>query len=88
MQEGLVPISDGGCRVLPRTLHPAPHIHHLHTAVWQLPRDVRDVRRRKRCQLSDLSEHSVNFIENFDGSETEPTVLPCKIPHLFVNGSS
>ena len=38
--------------------------------------------------LADLDKETVNFHENYDGSETEPTVLPTRIPNLLVNGSS
>ncbi|MCK6369720.1 MAG: DNA gyrase subunit A [Gammaproteobacteria bacterium] len=38
--------------------------------------------------LADIDKETVDFVPNYDGSETEPTVLPTKIPHLLVNGSS
>ncbi|MFP4478619.1 MAG: DNA gyrase subunit A [Candidatus Izemoplasmatales bacterium] len=38
--------------------------------------------------LSDLKKDTVDFIENYDGSETEPKVLPSKIPNLLVNGAT
>lgn len=38
--------------------------------------------------LADLEKETVNFTENYDGSETEPSVLPTRIPNLLVNGSS
>jgi len=38
--------------------------------------------------LADLDKETVNFTENYDGSETEPNVLPTRIPNLLVNGSS
>ncbi|WP_029407522.1 DNA gyrase subunit A [Thiomicrorhabdus sp. Milos-T2] len=38
--------------------------------------------------LADLEKETVNFAENYDGSESEPTVLPTRIPNLLVNGSS
>lgn len=37
--------------------------------------------------LEKISPAVVPFIENFDGSEIEPVVLPVKIPHLLLNGS-
>ena len=37
--------------------------------------------------LSDLDKDVVDFIPNFDGSETEPEVLPVKIPNILVNGA-
>ena len=38
--------------------------------------------------LDDLDKDTVTFIENYDGSTLEPTVLPSKIPNLLVNGAS
>ena len=38
--------------------------------------------------LSDLNKDTVDFQPNFDESLKEPTVLPCKIPHLLINGTS
>jgi len=38
--------------------------------------------------LADLEKETVNFAENYDGSESEPVVLPTRIPNLLVNGSS
>ncbi|WP_127470872.1 DNA gyrase subunit A [Thiomicrorhabdus aquaedulcis] len=38
--------------------------------------------------LADLDKETVNFSENYDGSEHEPNVLPTRIPNLLVNGSS
>ncbi|MCY3414068.1 MAG: DNA gyrase subunit A [Candidatus Heimdallarchaeota archaeon] len=37
--------------------------------------------------LENISEKVVEFIDNFDEEEREPTVLPAKIPHLLLNGS-
>ena len=37
--------------------------------------------------LSDLGESIVEFQQNFDGTEKEPTVLPSKIPNLLIGGS-
>ena len=37
--------------------------------------------------LADLDKDVVDFIPNFDETETEPSVLPCKFPNLLVNGS-
>lgn len=36
--------------------------------------------------LSDIDKDTVNFRDNFDGSEREPTVLPAKLPNLLLNG--
>ena len=38
--------------------------------------------------LVDIDKDTVDFQENFDGSLTEPAVLPASIPNLLVNGSS
>ena len=38
--------------------------------------------------LADIDKETVDFIENYDGSETEPSVMPTKIPNLLVNGSA
>ncbi|MBT4001213.1 MAG: DNA gyrase subunit A, partial [Candidatus Thioglobus sp.] len=38
--------------------------------------------------LRDLEKDTVDFIDNYDGSESEPGVLPTRVPNLLVNGSS
>ncbi|MDE1976244.1 MAG: DNA gyrase subunit A, partial [Elusimicrobia bacterium] len=38
--------------------------------------------------LADIDQETVDFSANFDGTTTEPVVLPAKIPNLLVNGSS
>ncbi|HXN16256.1 MAG TPA: DNA gyrase subunit A, partial [Usitatibacter sp.] len=38
--------------------------------------------------LSDLDKETVDFGPNYDGSESEPLILPSKFPNLLVNGSS
>jgi DNA gyrase subunit A len=38
--------------------------------------------------LADIDKQTVDFVENYDGSETEPSVMPTRIPNLLVNGSS
>ncbi|GLK69385.1 DNA gyrase subunit A [Hansschlegelia plantiphila] len=37
--------------------------------------------------LADIDEDTVDFQDNYDGSEREPTVLPAKFPNLLVNGA-
>jgi DNA gyrase subunit A len=37
--------------------------------------------------LNDLDKGTVDFRENYDGSESEPSVLPARIPNLLVNGA-
>ncbi|HSW77573.1 MAG TPA: DNA gyrase subunit A [Candidatus Chromulinivoraceae bacterium] len=36
--------------------------------------------------LNDLDKDTVDFRDNYDGSEQEPTVLPAKLPNLLLNG--
>ncbi len=36
--------------------------------------------------LQDIGKETVDFRDNFDGSEQEPTVLPAKLPNLLLNG--
>ncbi len=38
--------------------------------------------------LADIGKDTVDFVDNFDGSLKEPTVLPSRIPNLLVNGAS
>ena len=38
--------------------------------------------------LRDLEKDTVDFNENYDGSESEPSVLPTRVPNLLANGSS
>lgn len=38
--------------------------------------------------LADLDKDTVDFMNNYDDSEKEPTVLPSLIPNLLVNGAS
>lgn len=52
--------------------------------------------RYTECRLSpaaidmvdELSEDTVDFVPNYDGSTTEPVVLPARLPNLVVNGST
>jgi DNA gyrase subunit A len=37
--------------------------------------------------LDDLEKDTVDFVENYDGSRREPTVLPARFPNLLVNGA-
>lgn len=37
--------------------------------------------------LENIEKNTVVFIDNFDGEEKEPTVLPARFPNLLVNGS-
>ncbi len=38
--------------------------------------------------LQDIEKETVDFVPNFDGSLSEPSVLPAKLPSLLLNGSS
>ena len=38
--------------------------------------------------LADIDRETVDFVDNYDGKEREPTVLPTRIPNLLLNGSS
>jgi len=37
--------------------------------------------------LADIGKNTVDFIENYDGSESEPAVLPARFPNMLVNGA-
>ena len=59
------------------------------------PNDPPAAMRYTECRLSTLAmrlvdgidENTVDFNDNFDGSEEEPEVLPARFPNLLVNGS-
>ena len=38
--------------------------------------------------LEDIEAETVDYADNFDGSQQEPTVLPARIPQLLLNGSA
>ncbi|MBY8608933.1 MAG: DNA gyrase subunit A [Burkholderia sp.] len=38
--------------------------------------------------LADIDKETVDFEPNYDGNETQPSVLPSRIPNLLINGSS
>jgi DNA gyrase subunit A len=38
--------------------------------------------------LADIDKETVDFVDNYDGKEQEPVVLPTRVPNLLVNGSS
>jgi DNA gyrase subunit A len=38
--------------------------------------------------LADIDKDTVDFEDNYDGTQQQPTVLPAKLPNLLVNGSS
>ncbi|MBF7025396.1 DNA gyrase subunit A [Staphylococcus kloosii] len=38
--------------------------------------------------LRDINKDTIDFIDNYDGNEREPSVLPARFPNLLVNGAS
>jgi len=38
--------------------------------------------------LADIDKETVDFVPNYDESESEPVVLPTRVPNLLINGSS
>jgi DNA gyrase subunit A len=46
------------------------------------------MQRMTESMLDDIDKETVDFQNNFDDSESEPSVLPSRIPQLLVNGSS
>jgi len=38
--------------------------------------------------LADIKKNTIDFVDNYDGSEREPSVLPSKFPNLIVNGAT
>ena len=38
--------------------------------------------------LADIDKETVDFVPNYDESESEPSVLPTRVPNLLINGSS
>ena len=38
--------------------------------------------------LADIKKDTIDFVDNYDGSEREPTVLPSKFPNLLMNGAT
>ena len=49
-----------------------------------------EIRMRKisHALLADLDKETVDFVDNYDGTERIPQVLPTRVPNLLVNGSS
>jgi len=49
-----------------------------------------EARMSKICMeiIRDLGKNTVDFVDNYDATETEPTVLPAKFPNLLVNGAT
>jgi DNA gyrase subunit A len=38
--------------------------------------------------LTEIDQHTVHFRPNYDGTKTEPVVLPARIPNLLINGTT
>src|ERR671915_1621158 len=38
--------------------------------------------------LADIDKETVDFEDNYDGTQRQPTVLPAKLPNLLINGSA
>ena len=38
--------------------------------------------------LRDINKDTIDFIDNYDGNEREPSVLPARFPNLLVNGAA
>src|SRR5439155_18798072 len=38
--------------------------------------------------LADIDKDTVDFVDNYDGTQKQPSVLPAKLPNLLINGSS
>tara|TARA_R110002110_G_scaffold415561_2_gene650832 strand:- start:31575 stop:34226 length:2652 start_codon:yes stop_codon:yes gene_type:complete len=49
-----------------------------------------EIRMRKisHAILSDLDKETVDFVDNYDGTERIPAVMPTRVPNLLINGSS
>jgi DNA gyrase subunit A len=50
--------------------------------------EVRLTRLAEELLRDDIDKETVDFVPNYDGTESEPSVLPAKYPNLLVNGSS
>lgn len=49
-----------------------------------------EARMAKICgeMIRDMESNTVDMVPNYDGTETEPSVLPSRIPNLLINGST
>ncbi|HEX2122275.1 MAG TPA: DNA topoisomerase (ATP-hydrolyzing), partial [Thermoanaerobaculia bacterium] len=50
--------------------------------------EVRLTRLAEELMRDDIDKETIDWVPNYDGSLSEPSVLPAKFPNLFVNGSS
>ena len=49
--------------------------------------EVRLTKLAEEMLKDDIGKETVDFVPNYDGQESEPAVLPAKVPNLLVNGS-
>jgi len=42
--------------------------------------------RASAAMVEDLEKETVNFVDNFDGTQQQPEVMPAKLPNLLLNG--
>src|SRR5882672_5986910 len=50
--------------------------------------EVRLTRLAEELMRDDIDKDTIDWVPNYDGTESEPSVLPAKYPNLLVNGSS
>ncbi len=50
--------------------------------------EIRLAKIAHELMIANLEKETVNFVDNYDGTEKIPDVMPTKIPNLLVNGSS
>ena len=50
--------------------------------------EIRMTRIAQEMLRDDIDKETVDWVPNYDGSESEPWVLPARIPNLLINGSS
>jgi DNA gyrase subunit A len=50
--------------------------------------EVRLMKLAEEMLREDIDKDTVDWVPNYDGSETEPVVLPARVPNLLINGSS
>jgi DNA gyrase subunit A len=50
--------------------------------------EVRLTRMAEEMLREDIDKETVEWVPNYDGSESEPAVLPARVPNLLVNGAS
>jgi DNA gyrase subunit A len=50
--------------------------------------EVRLTKLAEEMVKDDIDKETVDWVPNYDGQETEPSVLPAKVPNLLVNGGS